>query len=98
VTAHPETCEGAKKTRLRALNTPRAITVKVAEDGAPSSIVFGKREVSVSAQLESWLVEDEWWRDKPIARRYWRVTLDDGRTTDIYHDLAGGGWFRQSYG
>ena len=35
---------------------------------------------------------------KPIAREYRRVLLEDGRTVDVFRDLATGRWFRQAYG
>jgi hypothetical protein len=44
-----------------------------------------------------WRIDDEWWREKPVSRLYWRVVLEEGRIVDVYRDLAGGKWFKQAY-
>jgi hypothetical protein len=84
--------------RLRALNTPRPITIEAGEDGAPVSVTLAGRRLAVEERLESWRIDDEWWRPQPISRLYWRAVTEDGRTLDLYRDLATGRWFRQAYG
>jgi hypothetical protein len=51
---------------------------------------------------ESWLVEDRWWTDRPLRRRYWEIVSVRGRNLIVFHDLttadgrgAPGGWFTQ---
>ena len=44
---------------------------------------------------ESWLVEDRWWTEQPLRRRYWEVVSESGRDLVVFHDLTSGGWFRQ---
>ena len=51
---------------------------------------------------ESWLVEDRWWTERPLRRRYWEVVSTDGRNLIVFHDLAAvtaqagvSGWFAQ---
>ena len=48
---------------------------------------------SVDAVRESWLVEDRWWTDAPLRRRYWEVVTTCGRDVVVYRDLVGDGWF-----
>jgi hypothetical protein len=84
--------------RLRPLNTPRKVLVQCDQKAHPSRVTIGRRELVVTAHHETWRIDDEWWRADPISRLYWRVSLDDGRTVDVYHDLVSGEWFRQSYG
>ena len=43
---------------------------------------------------ESWLVEDRWWTDRPLRRRYWEVVTPRGRDLVVFRDLDGGGWYR----
>ena len=50
---------------------------------------------SVEAVRESWLVEDRWWTDEPVRRRYWEVVTDDGRSVVVFRDLERGAWFEQ---
>jgi CO dehydrogenase/acetyl-CoA synthase delta subunit len=49
----------------------------------------------VEAVRESWLVEDRWWTDEPVRRRYWEVVTDDGRAVVVFRDLERGEWFEQ---
>ena len=86
------------RTRLRSLNTPRRIAVEADEAGRPLAATISGRRVAVEAHHETWRIDDEWWRPKPVSRVYWRVSLEDGRVVDVYRDLASGGWFRQAYG
>src|ERR1700758_234837 len=84
----------------RALNTPRRARGGA---GAPGE-VDGR---AVEQVRESWLVEDRWWTERPLRRRYWEVLSAGGRNTVVFHDLlarpAGGrargadgaGWFTQ---
>jgi hypothetical protein len=76
---------------VRRLATPRAIDVRTGEGGRPAAI--GGR--AVEAVRESWLVEDRWWTDAPLRRRYWEVVTADGRNLVVYRDLEVGGWFAQ---
>ena len=53
------------------------------DTGRPQKI--GNREVD--AVRESWLVEDRWWTDAPLRRRYWEVVTADGRDLVVFRDL-----------
>jgi len=76
---------------VRRLATPRAASVRTGEGGRPEAV--GDR--AVEAVRESWLVEDRWWTDVPLRRRYWEIVTADGRNMVIYRDLAVGGWYAQ---
>lgn len=49
---------------------------------------------AVTAILEIWRVDDEWWR-QPISRRYVEVVLQGGCHLVLYEDLITGDWFMQ---
>lgn len=83
--------------RLRSLNRPRPAKVEVAEDGEPAALLVSGRRIGVESVLETWRVEDEWWRERPVSRMYYRVILEDGRVVDLYRALLSGRWYRQSY-
>jgi hypothetical protein len=76
---------------VRRLATPRAERVRTGEGGRP--VAVGGR--AVAAVRESWLVEDRWWTDAPLRRRYWEIVTADGRDLVVYRDLEAGGWFAQ---
>jgi hypothetical protein len=75
----------------RRLATPHPVRVLAGEGGRPVA-VEGR---AVEAVRESWLVEDRWWTDAPLRRRYWEVVCAGGRDLVVYRELEGGGWFTQ---
>ena len=80
--------------RLRQLNQPRPVIVEAdAKSGVPLTV----ERHTVETVLETWRIEDEWWRAQPVRRAYWRLLLEDGRTVDVYRDGVRERWFRQAY-
>jgi CO dehydrogenase/acetyl-CoA synthase delta subunit len=75
----------------RQLVVPRRVSVLADDDGRPAQV--GGREVD--AVRESWLIEDRWWTDRPLRRRYWEVVTTCGRNDVVFHDLEGGRWWLQ---
>ena len=75
----------------RRLAEPKPVTVHAADDGRPETI-DGR---AIEAVRESWLIEDRWWTDTPLRRRYWEVVTADGRDLVLFRDLVGGGWYAQ---
>ena len=75
----------------RRLATPRRVAVGAGDDGCPLTI----DDRVVEAVRESWLVEDRWWTERPLRRRYWEVVTACGRDVVVFHDLVRGGWFTQ---
>ena len=75
----------------RRLNAPKPVRVRADGRGQPLS-VHGRL---VDFVRESWLVEDRWWTEEPLRRRYWEVVTRDGRSLVVFRDLVGGDWFLQ---
>ena len=75
----------------RRLALPRTSRVAVASDGTPLAI-DGQ---PVAYVRESWLVEDRWWTDRPLRRRYWEIVSQSGGDVIVFHDLDSGRWLRQ---
>lgn len=75
----------------RRLSLPRRVAVTAADDGVPQ-VVDGRDVASVR---ESWMVEDHWWTDRPLRRRYWEVVTACGRDEVVFCDLVSGRWWRQ---
>ncbi len=49
-----------------------------------------------SAEIQDrWRIDDEWWRERPIARLYHALLLDDGSPLVLYHDLIEEQWYEQ---
>ena len=77
--------------RPRRLAEPRPVEIRAAADGHPET-VDGR---TVEAVRESWLIEDRWWTDVPLRRRYWEVVTADGRNLVAFRDLMRGRWYTQ---
>ena len=75
----------------RRLAAPSRASVDAAADGRPLE-VDGR---SVDSVRESWLIEDRWWTDRPLRRRYWEVVTACGRNVVVFHDLERGAWWTQ---
>jgi len=73
------------------LSMPRRIAVRAGEDGRPE-VVDGR---AIDAVRESWLLEDRWWTERPVCRRYWEVVTVCGRNEVVFHDVRSGRWYRQ---
>ncbi len=81
---------------LIALNTPRPAAVDQGTRGEPKGVVWKGTYRKVMAINDTWRIDDEWWRDE-IARRYYVVELEGGRTLTLYRDLVADAWYAQPY-
>jgi len=84
------------------LNLPRGAAVLLGADGAPTatevSPARGGTRMSplrVESVREEWLVEDRWWTERPLRRRYFELALEGGRNAVVFEDLRSGRWFAQ---
>jgi hypothetical protein len=75
----------------RRLYIPREVEVDAGEDGVPLSV----EGTAVETVREEWTVEDRWWSEEPLRRRYFELVLVDGRDVVVFRELAGGRWFSQ---
>jgi hypothetical protein len=75
----------------RRIGEPRPARVRADGGGRPLE-VDGR---SVDAVRESWLIEDRWWTDQPLRRRYWEVVTTCGRNVIVFRELQTQRWFRQ---
>jgi hypothetical protein len=80
----------ARGRRVR-LNLPQPCQVDASEDGRLLQL-DGR---PVESMRERWLVDEGWWTDTPVRRRYRELVLDGGRLAVVFEDLRRGGWYRQ---
>jgi hypothetical protein len=79
------------------LNLPQPLKVQAVDtpDGpSPRAVRWRGRWRQVVAVDDSWLVDDEWWRDE-ISRGYFVVQLEGGVRFTCYHDRVAGNWWWQ---
>lgn len=75
----------------RRLGVPVPVLVQSSAGGRPVRI----ESATVDAVRESWLIEDRWWTDRPLRRRYWEVVTSAGHDSVVFRDLVDGRWYRQ---
>jgi hypothetical protein len=63
----------------------------VGDGGVPEALGASR----VDSILEDWLVEDRWWSERPVRRRYLELVLESGRCVLVFRDLIGGRWYTQ---
>ena len=77
---------------LRTLAPAEPVRVEPGPDGLPQRV--GDR--LVEAVREEWRVEEGWWTDAPIRRRYVELVLVGGRLATLYEDRRRPGrWYAQ---
>jgi hypothetical protein len=92
--------------RLRAVNEPQPVTVEVDANSVPVVLRRSKDDgggpggqeataAVVETVLETWRIDDEWWR-KLISRRYFAVMLEGGSRVVLFEDLVTHEWFMQT--
>ncbi len=101
--AHPRAASGIHRVRPfditqgRPLNRPRPLRVEADGQGRPTAVYVSGQRCAVEAVLETWRIDDEWWRERPVSRVYFSALLEDGRLITVYQDLLSGRWARQAY-
>lgn len=101
MSAQPQPRDGA----LTPLGLPRPIEVRPGPGGAPRELRRTRRgarraPLTVERIVETWRIADEWWREPPLNRSYYRVVLEDGGTITLFHDDTqppDRGWYEQRY-
>ena len=95
----------------RSLNYPAPVTVTEDGQARPLSISLPPASPRTRTQAgrdrsraqtlrinsieDVWQVDDEWWREKPISRKYYRVVTENDRHFTIFRDQTNGTWYRQ---
>ena len=75
----------------RRLGAPAREHVRADRWGVPMAV----GDEHVEAVREEWVVEDRWWTDRPLRRRYFELVLAQGRNVVVFRDLGRGNWFTQ---
>ena len=56
------------------------------------------RSLTVASINDLWQVDDEWWREHPISRRYYQITTQDEHRLTIFRDQLNNQWYWQKGG
>jgi hypothetical protein len=71
--------------------------VRAGANGAPVALRRGGRWLPVAELLDRWRTDDRWWTEQPVARAYYALLLEDGRSVTVYWDEIRGRWWEQRY-
>jgi hypothetical protein len=81
---------------LRPVNPPIPVNVRESAHRMPAAIKIKGRWRRVVSIDEVWSIDEEWWREKPIVRMYYRVILEDDRPITVFRDMLDGAWYRRN--
>ena len=73
---------------------PRPVEVLTNDSNEPAAVTRNGKQSQVAAILNSWRIDDEWWREE-ISRHYFQVELQNGPVMTIFHDLVTSKWYEQ---
>jgi hypothetical protein len=65
---------------------------------APEPQALALTRLTVTAINDLWQVDDEWWRERPISRRYYQITTQNDRRLTIFRDQLNAQWYWQKGG
>jgi protein ImuB len=82
---------------LRPFNEPQPVEVETGEAKTPVAVFLSGYRCAVESVLDAWRIDDEWWRERPVSRTYWRLLLENGCAIDVYRDEVSGRWYKQAY-
>ena len=80
---------------LRSLNAPALVQVRADDSGRPARVRRRRRWIEVARTTDRWRIDDEWWRERPLSRTYYRVLLEDGQPLTLFRDDVAGRWYEQ---
>ena len=83
---------------LRRLNAPRGAHVRVDDAGVPVALRRDSGWLRVIELLDRYRTDDRWWTEQRVARMYYELHIEDGRTVTVFHDEAEDSWHEQRYG
>jgi hypothetical protein len=81
---------------FRLLNPPIPVDVRESAHQTPHAIRIKGRWLRVVSIEDLCNVDEEWWRERPIVRMYYRVNMEDGRQLTVFRDMLDGAWYRQN--
>jgi hypothetical protein len=94
-TRHPSLVTRHRNDAVASPYAPEKIEV-AAQEGSPFVVRFKKRPVLVKDIVNTWRIDEEWWR-KPISRLYFSLELENGARLTVFRDLMEGAWYRQNW-
>ena len=85
------------------LERPISVTLPPSSSGrsrqpSPETKALSLTSLVITAINDLWQVDDEWWRERPISRRYYQITTQQERRLTIFKDQLHAQWYWQKRG
>ena len=77
------------------VSLPPTISNRPASPSRRPAQEVGHLRLSITAISDLWQVDDEWWRERPISRRYYQIITKDDRRLTVFRDQLSGNWYWQ---
>ena len=74
------------------INNRRARFRRLAQQQLTASKIVAQKITTIN---DLWQVNDEWWREYPVSRRYYQITTQSDRRLTIFKDNLNGNWYCQ---
>ena len=81
---------------VRPLNPPIPVKVRESARQLPVAVRIKRRWRRVVSIDDVCNVAEEWWRERPVIRMYYRVNMEDGRRITMFRDMVDGAWYQQN--
>ncbi len=78
------------------LGQAQPVAVRLGRDGSPEAVRQPGWKL-VAQVLETWRVEEGWWRQSAIRRTYYELLLENGDPLTVFHDDNEDAWYVQRY-
>ncbi len=80
---------------FRPVNLPIPVEVRESASQRPQAVKVNQRWRRVLSIDDLCNVDEEWWRDRPIRRMYYQVTVEVVGSITVFRDLVDGLWYQQ---
>ncbi|HZA25712.1 MAG TPA: DNA polymerase Y family protein, partial [Dehalococcoidia bacterium] len=81
---------------FRPVNAPLPVEVRESDQQRPWAVKHGGRWRRVLSIDDLHNVDEEWWRERPVRRMYYKVTLETVGSITVFRDLVDGRWYQQN--
>jgi hypothetical protein len=80
---------------FRPVNAPLPVDVRESTHQRPLAVKLNGRWRRVISIDDLGNLDEEWWRDRPIKRMYYQVTVEVAGNITVFRDLVDGLWYQQ---
>lgn len=88
---HPKTPAATDSLRP---GTPMPVRVQEDAEQRPVAVTLESNLQEVVSVDERWEDVEDWWKDDPVVKMHYQVTLEDGRQLTLFRNVITGGWYQ----